>query len=1060
MREIVQVVTVRRAVPAALLCLLLIALVSPARGQTRETDTSVKLYQQSWAVVIGIDDYQHERVPKLRAAVNDARAIERELLRQGFPRDHVITLLDRQATKSRIERVIVDDLRTKLGPDDRVLIFFAGHGMTDHLRSGEDEGFLLPVDADPSRLYSSAISMTSVRQISDRLPAKHILYIVDACYSGYAVYNRSVAGDLLEEMIRRPAIQILTAGRQQDLAQERANHGLFTQILIRGLQGEAFSGKDWLALEELGLWVKHRVFAESNKQQLPQYGNLYGEGQFVFLKAGSPLMVTPTFSASRPRIREEVWQQFGGLSIKTPIPEVEIWLGNQKIGETKAGQPLLLSNLTVGTYKLIARKSGYKDSDQDVVVKPDARTEVSVNLQPLLGSLGVVSRLDGVEVWVGNQKLGETTAGKILVASSLPIGTYRVKAAKGGHKPWEQDVHVKPDSRTDVQIDLQPLVGSLALTSRIGGVEVWVGNQRLGETRPGQALVANNLGVGGYRVKALKRDHKDWEADVQVRADTRTDVLIDLQPATGSLRIVANVTDVQVWLDDRSIGQTQTDRTIVARDIPVGPHRVKASKSGHKELEREVHVRADTHTDVLIDLPPLMGSLGIGATVSDAQVWLDGQMIGETKAGRIIVASDLPMGPHRLKGTRSGHKDWEQEVQVRPDTRTDVLMSLQPLTGSLAIAANVPGVEVWLDDQSIGETKAGRMIVASDLPMGPHRVKGGKAGHRDWEQEIQVRADTRTDVVITLEPLTGTLAISANVADVEVWLNEQRIGATTPGRALVTAQLPIGDYRVKGRKNGHKEWERQVQVRADTRDDVVIILESLGPPKIIKGDDGGEMMLVSSGEFLMGNDTGGLPDEKPRHRVFLDRFYIDRYETTNALYGRFVTATGRPAPSYSSDRDFNGPKQPVVGVTWRDADAYCRWAGKRLPTEAEWEKAARGVDARDYPWGGQWDPSRANAEERLGKTAEVGAHPAGASIYDVHDLAGNVLEWVADWYAGDYYASSPARNPQGPTSGDLRGVRGGSWLMGPFYLRAASRSGATEDFWGFNVGFRCVKPAP
>jgi hypothetical protein len=288
-------------------------------------------------------------------------------------------------------------------------------------------------------------------------------------------------------------------------------------------------------------------------------------------------------------------------------------------------------------------------------------------------------------------------------------------------------------------------------------------------------------------------------------------------------------------------------------------------------------------------------------------VWLDGQMIGETKAGRIIVASDLPMGPHRLKAIRAGHKDWEQEVQVRPDTRTDVVMNLQPLTGSLAIAANVPGVEVWLNDQSIGETKAGRMIVASDLPVGPHRVKGGKVGHRDWEQEIQVRADTRIDVVMSLQPLTGTLAISANVADVEVLLNEQRIGATTLGHALVTAQLAIGDYRIKGRKSGHKDWERQVQVRADTREDVVIILESLGPPKIIKGDDGAEMLLVLSGEFLMGNDTGGLPDEKPRHRVFLDAFYIDRYETTNELYERFVTATGRSPSHYwtatSTDRN-------------------------------------------------------------------------------------------------------------------------------------------------------------
>ena len=274
--------------------------VDPAQGPGAAGQS---FYLDSWAVIIGINDYQHRRVPKLSYAVNDARAIERTLLAQGFRRERVFTLLDTQATKVAIERLLGDQLRVQMGANERLLVFFAGHGKTDPLRTGEEEGYLLPVDGDPGQLFSTSISMTALRQISDRLLAKHILYIVDACYSGYALFNRAISDDLLEEMVKKPAIQILAAGRQQDQAQERGGHGVFTEVLLRGLQGEAFSGKGWLALEELGLWVKQRVFAESNKKQLPQYGNLSGEGQFVFIRpvgSGAGTASPPPWPASPP----------------------------------------------------------------------------------------------------------------------------------------------------------------------------------------------------------------------------------------------------------------------------------------------------------------------------------------------------------------------------------------------------------------------------------------------------------------------------------------------------------------------------------------------------------------------------------------------------------------------------------------------------------------------------------------------------------------------------------------------------------------------------------------
>jgi formylglycine-generating enzyme required for sulfatase activity len=240
-------------------------------------------------------------------------------------------------------------------------------------------------------------------------------------------------------------------------------------------------------------------------------------------------------------------------------------------------------------------------------------------------------------------------------------------------------------------------------------------------------------------------------------------------------------------------------------------------------------------------------------------------------------------------------------------------------------------------------------------------------------------------------------------------------------------------------------------------------------------------VLVKEGEFWMGSTReevdrvveeckkvgisesgckGWHERELPRHRVVLDAFYIDKYEVTNALYGRFMQTTGRPAPSLWNDAKFNAESQPVVGVSWHDADAYCKWAGKRLPAEAEWEKAARGTDGRKYPWGDQWDASRANAENRLGKTAPVGSYPGGVSPYGAHDMAGNVWEWVADWFDKDYYKRSPEQNPTGSDSGSSRVLRGGSRYYNAVDLRTAARNDNSPDNRCYGSGFRCARGLP
>jgi formylglycine-generating enzyme required for sulfatase activity len=233
--------------------------------------------------------------------------------------------------------------------------------------------------------------------------------------------------------------------------------------------------------------------------------------------------------------------------------------------------------------------------------------------------------------------------------------------------------------------------------------------------------------------------------------------------------------------------------------------------------------------------------------------------------------------------------------------------------------------------------------------------------------------------------------------------------------------------------------------------------------------DGAVMVYVPAGMFVMGStddDPEADDDEFPQHDVILDGFWIDRTEVTNGRYEQCVTAGACDAPSetgsYARDAYYGNSRfadYPVIWVSWHDAMDYCEWAGKRLPTEAEWEKAARGVDGRKYPWGNSSpDGTLANYGENEDDTVKVGSYPEGASPYGALDMAGNVWEWVADWYGVDYYAASSQQNPMGPGPGSLkeRVVRGGSWLYPQRRIRAAYRNSRDPGFREGNFGFRCA----
>jgi hypothetical protein len=434
-------------VRALALAVVLTVAAGSAAAQTAPAaaPAAAPFYASSWALVIGINAYQKAR-PALNYAVADARAVAAALPALGFPRENIRVLLDGDATRARIETVLYRDF-ARMGPDDRLLVYFAGHGETLPIRGGE-EGYLLPVDADPQALPLTAIPMDEMRRIGQRLRAKHTLFVMDACFSGFALTRDIVPGpasdDALTAALREPVVQVLAAGRKGERALEEGGHGLFTRRVLDGLRllPEA-DPRGIVTATRLAQWVEERVIRDSRGRMTPQHGRLDGEGQFVFVKPGA--LAEPRRERPRPTISREVVRESGALAIRARVGGVEVWLDEHKIGETEPGIALVLDNVEVGVHRLRGRKAGHRDWERQVTIVANRRAEVVIDFDttpppPAPETAGEAQRRWQGSVWLQVQKLGEQRARCAAEAERARLA--RDGAARAG-KAREADLYAR-----------------------------------------------------------------------------------------------------------------------------------------------------------------------------------------------------------------------------------------------------------------------------------------------------------------------------------------------------------------------------------------------------------------------------------------------------------------------------------------------------------------------------------------------------------------------------------------------------------------------------------------
>jgi formylglycine-generating enzyme required for sulfatase activity len=323
----------------------------------------------------------------------------------------------------------------------------------------------------------------------------------------------------------------------------------------------------------------------------------------------------------------------------------------------------------------------------------------------------------------------------------------------------------------------------------------------------------------------------------------------------------------------------------------------------------------------------------------------------------------------------------------------------------------------------------------------------------------------------------GVVRATSRAYQGELLLDGGVVGETAAGTETELLNVPAGLWLVGLRDTSGRELRRAVRVEAGRAvlvafpaadppgEPVLYRLEALGKndqgyEEYRRGSDGAVTVKIPAGEFLMGNkETEGSPLE---HKVHVSDFLIDKTSVTWGRYKQYAESTGIPLPPRDPYWGIHND-HPVVFVSWEEAKAYCEWAGGRLPTEAEREKASRGTDHRKYPWGND-EPAPHLGVFRsswgFGTTAPVGTHPAGVSPYGVLDMGGNVWEWCSDWWDRDYFEVSPYRDPKGPPSGAAHVLKGGSWDSRPSVLSSSSRNFGARGYREFDFGFRCAMNAP
>lgn len=418
-------------------------------------------------------------------------------------------------------------------------------------------------------------------------------------------------------------------------------------------------------------------------------------------------------------------------------------------------------------------------------------------------------------------------------------------------------------------------------------------------------------------------------------------------------------------------------------------------------------------------------TVAIDSSPTEATITINGQAYGQTP----VTLRNIAPGKTLVVLTKDGFKRTAKLITVTELMQQRFLIEMDPMLGYVNVDSKPPGATVILNGfEILGETP----LIRAPVPVGKHKYIVRKDNYKEYEGEVNIAADLTYTFAHDLIPKEANVSILSRPSSAKVWINEEPRPESTPAKIM----LVPGEYTVKVWSRGYLTAEQNIAVGPNEEKNVEFDLKP--------GDAPFGMILVPAGKFIMGLN-GGAPDERPQREVHLDAFYIDKNEVTNAEYKAVF-----PTHNFKKGHE----QEPVTGVSWVQASDYAKAVGKRLPTEEEWEKAARGTDGREFPWGMEFDKDLCNFNgSNISLPSKVGSFRRGASPFGCADMAGNVYEWTSNWYQA-YPGNTDVKTEYGQI---YRVLRGGSYLSDRFGVRCARRHFDRMDAARADYGFRCAK---
>jgi formylglycine-generating enzyme required for sulfatase activity len=717
---------------------------------------------------------------------------------------------------------------------------------------------------------------------------------------------------------------------------------------------------------------------------------------------------------------------------------------------------LLLSTVVFAQTAKMSIEGKPQKSSNEIVGKRDSNGKFCAAVQ-------VVSDMDGFKYQSYNGVVAvDDQPGRDMVY--LSPNERVLEIFKSGYEPLklilsEYGIQLKERDVWQIKIKGQAKTGDLlpvTIITQPAGAQIDI------EGKVYMAGEAIQLKKGEHKVSVSKTGYQSKEETITV-SETNVFFKYELSKVQDlPIEIKTEPSGADVWLDKLKIGQSP-----LTTFYPSGQYPIRIEKEWYLTYEGALEINPPV-TRKTFKLKPNFGSLRVSsAPQSGLTIYMDGKA---TQYKTPHTFERLKPVAYTISAKNKLYETPAQTITVNREGRQSLALNSEENFAVLNIKT-LEGAVVYLNGKALNE----RSNIRLEPQVAVIKVEKPPKG-KAVEKRIVLKKQERQTLEIYPVIETGSLQLAVSPFEAEIELLGDAGEKYSAQTAKIFKDMPIGIYQLTVKKQGYKSHKASIRIRKGQTAKYNAVL--------VEGSDVPEgFVFVKGGTFQMGS-TNGEGDEKPVHSVTVDDFYMSKYEVTNADYIKFLNDKGVNSNGsyggteyidmddgdcaigyrngsfyFKGSNDADDEKCPVIEVTWYGADAYCKWAGGRLPTEAEWEYAARGGNkSNGYRYAGSH-----NADEVAWYNGSPGrTHPVGQkkpNELGLYDMSGNVWEWCSDWYSRGYYENSPSSNPKGPSNGSDRVDRGGSWNNYAKRCRVANRDYSDPSDGGNLLGFRLARPA-